>query len=63
MTVSEFLKVTRSVEEISFIHDNCQIEVIDCNAPGSAKAVRAHYDEEIKRIFAIGDGKFRIDSK
>lgn len=63
MTVRELLNSMRDVKEISFIHDNCQIETIDATAAGSFRAVKAHFDENVFRFFAIGDGKIRIDSK
>lgn len=63
MTVKEFLNCVPKVKEISFIHDNARIETIDTSESGSYRAIKAHYDEKITRIFAIGEDRFRIDSK
>lgn len=63
MTVRELLNTFKGLKKISFIHDNCEIEEIDCNAPYSFRDVRKHYDEKVLRIFAMGEDEIRIDSK
>ena len=63
MTVRELLRTFKTLDKISFIHDNCEIEEIDCNAPYSFRDVHKHYDETVFRIFAMGENEIRIDSK
>ena len=63
MTVKELLRVCPKLEKISFIHDNCIIEEIDCNAPYSFRQVAKHYDEKVFRVFAMAEDEIRIDSK
>lgn len=63
MTVRELLNTFRCLNKISFIHDGCEIEVIDCTAPYSFRDVRKHYDENVFRVFAMGEDEIRIDSK
>lgn len=63
MTVKELLNAFHLLNKISFIHDNCVIEEIDCNAPGSYRALRKHYDEKVFRVFAMAEDEIRIDSK
>lgn len=63
MTVKELLRVYPKLEKISFIHDNCRIEEIDCNAPYSFRQVATHYDEKVLRVFAMAEDEIRIDSK
>ena len=63
MTVRELLNTFKGLNKISFIHDNCAIEEIDCNAPYSFRDVRKHYDETVFRVFAMAEDEIRIDSK
>ena len=63
MTVKELLNAFPKLEKISFIHDNCRIEEIDCNAAGSFRDVSRHYHETVFRVFAMAEDEIRIDSK
>lgn len=63
MKVRELLKAFKGLNKISFLHDNCEIEEIDCNAPYSFRDVKKHFDEEVFRIFAMAEDEIRIDSK
>lgn len=63
MTVRELVRTFKGLKKIGFIHDNCWIEVIDCNEPYSFRDVQKHYDEVVLRIFAMGEDEIRIDSK
>ena len=63
MTVKELLNTFKGLNKISFIHDNCVIEEIDCTAPYSFRDVRKHYDEKVFRVFAMAEDEIRIDSK
>lgn len=63
MTVKELLNTFPKLNKISFIHDNCRIEEIDCNAPYSFRQVAKHYEEKVFRVFAMAEDEIRIDSK
>jgi hypothetical protein len=63
MTVKELLNAFPALEKVSFIHDNCRIEEIDCNAPYSFRQLAKHYDEKVFRVFAMAEDEIRIDSK
>ena len=63
MTVKELLNAFPTLNKISFIHDNCRIEEIDCTAPYSFREIRKHYDEKVLRVFAMAEDEIRIDSK
>ena len=63
MTVRELLRTFPKLEKVSFIHDNCVIEEIDCNADYSFRQVAKHYDEKVFRVFAMAEDEIRIDSK
>lgn len=63
MTVKELLNAFPMLNKISFIHDNCRIEEIDCNEPYSFRQVAKHYDEKVFRVFAMAEDEIRIDSK
>lgn len=63
MTVKELLNTFKGLNKISFIHDNCEIEEIDCNDPYSFRDVRKHYNETVFRVFAMAEDEIRIDSK
>lgn len=63
MTVKELLSTFPKLEKISFIHDNCRIEEINCSDPYSFREVRKHYDEKVFRVFAMAEDEIRIDSK
>lgn len=63
MTVRDLLKAFPKLNKISFIHDNCRIEEIDCTDPYSFRQVAKHYDEKIFRVFAMAEDEIRIDSK
>ena len=63
MTVRELLNTMRGLKKISFIHDNCIIEEINCDAEYSFRDVKKHYDEKVFRVFAMAKDEIRIDSK
>lgn len=63
MTVRELLNTFPVLNKISFIHDNCVIEEIDCTAPYSFRQVTKHHDEKVFRVFAMAEDEIRIDSK
>lgn len=63
MTVHELLTAFPKLNKISFIHDNCRIEEIDCNAFGSYLEIRKHENEKVFRVFAMAEDEIRIDSK
>ena len=63
MTVKELRRMFPYLKKISFIHDNCRIEEIDCTAPGSYREIRKHDEEKVFRVFAMAEDEIRIDSK
>jgi hypothetical protein len=62
VTVREFLSNFPSLKEISFITDGNAIETIKTDAPGSWKQLQKHHNEIVKRAFAMGESRIRIDS-
>lgn len=63
MKVRELLNIFKGLNKVSFIHDNCEIEEIDFDEPGSFRAIHKHYDETVFRVFAMAEDEIRIDSK
>jgi hypothetical protein len=63
MTVKQLLDTFPKLDKVSFIHDNCVIETIDCSADYSFRDIRKHYDEKVFRVFAMAEDEIRIDSK
>ena len=59
MTVKELLKVFRKLDRIVFLYDG-KIEAIDCDASGSFKALRRHYDEIVCKAYAIDENEILI---
>lgn len=62
MTVKELLNSFPVLKKVSFIKKGNVIEEIDTSESGSWRAIKAHHDEKVIRVFAMAEDEIRIDS-